>query len=165
MLLFILLYSVKCISLTKQELTFYVTLSKGLCDISLSDNNIEFGDIPVNDIENNNVEEKSLTISINNCTADINASDSAPKVKISGNTIYNSKTIFNNKYSSPVGFIFKNKGSSVLIENDDDIWHYDKNNNSLSIDLDINIKCLNDNCQSVKEGRIYSVVKFSFFYY
>ena len=165
LLIIILFYSEQCVPANKQNLTFYVSLSKGLCDIKLSENNIDFGDIPINDIEQNNVEAKNLNILISNCTADLNSDDAAPKITVSGSTISNSKSIFNSKYTSTVGFIFKNKGSSSIIENNADVWHYDKNNNSLSIDLDLSLKCLDDNCQSVKEGKIYSNVKFSFFYF
>lgn len=161
----VLLYSEQGESITKQNLSFSVTISKGLCDIKLSEKNIDFEDIPINDIEQNNVEVKNFNIFVSNCTSDINSEDAAPKVILSGNTIYNSNSIFNNKRDSSVGFIFKNKDSSSIIEKNSDVWHYDKNSNSLSISLDLSLKCLNDNCQSVKEGKIYSNVKFSFFYF
>lgn len=164
-LFLVLLYSEQGGAVNKQNLTFSVVISKGLCNITLSEKTIDFGDVPLYDIEKNLVEPKNLNILVNNCKTDINSEDAAPKIVISGNTIYSSNSIFNYKRDSSVGFIFKNKDSSSIIENNSDVWHYDKNNNSLSIDLDLSLKCLNDNCQSVKEGAISSQVKFSFFYF
>lgn len=164
-LVLVLLYSEQGESLTKQNLTFSVVISKGLCNITLSEKTIDFGDVPLYDIEKNSVDAKNLNILVNNCTSDINSEGAAPKIIISGNTLYSSDSIFNYKSDSSVGFIFKNKNSSSIIKNNSDIWHYDKSNNSLSIDLDLSLKCLNDDCQSVKEGTISSQVKFSFFYF